>query len=115
MNVDSPCEMLSEIAPTRVNIFVDYAYACFGGGHERPGLGEQRYQTALPEQCRFTGHVGPGYYHYLLFLVVETYVVGYVGLAYGHQAFYYGGDARPLSLLRRRPIGWGDNIRSRGL
>ncbi len=69
---------------------VDYAYACFGGGHERPGLGEQRYQPALPEQCRFTCHVGPGYYHYLLFLVIETYVVGDVGLAYGHQAFYYG-------------------------
>ena len=64
-------------------------------GYVTPHLGHQDNERRLTQQRRLTRHVGTGYHHDLLLLIVEHHVVGNVLLPHGHQSLDHRVAALP--------------------
>ena len=71
------------------------AYAGALCRHKTTQLCHQCDESRLPEQCRFSRHIGSCDDHYLLLFGIQQYVVGHIGLSWGQLGFNHGMPALP--------------------
>ena len=71
---------------TRKNL-VNHTYTGAVGRHKAAYLRHQDIERRLSQQCRLTGHIGPGNHQNLRIVVVHTHAIGDIWHTYGQAPF----------------------------